>query len=72
MEHIDTFNREELAILRALIAEKETADRMRQKAIRARMRGMGFYISDWQTDNSGFTVPDFDDLVARGVIKTAT
>lgn len=36
------------------------------------MRRKGFYISDWQTDNSGFIVPDFDDLVARRVIKTAT
>lgn len=63
-----TFTRQEAAELRRLIREKQTADRTRQKTLRARMRAMGFYVTDFATDQRGFVVSDFDDLVARGVI----
>ncbi|MEJ7718437.1 MAG: hypothetical protein WKF31_10895 [Thermoleophilaceae bacterium] len=33
---------------------------------------MGFRISDWQLDGSGFTVSDFDELVVRGSISFPT
>jgi hypothetical protein len=63
-----TFTRQEAAELRRLIAAKRTADRGRQKTLRARMRAIGFYITDFVTDQRGFTVTDFDHLVAPGVI----
>lgn len=63
-----TFTRQEAAELRRLIAEKRTADRGRQKTLRARVRAIGFYITDFVTDQRGFTVSDFDHVVARGVI----
>jgi hypothetical protein len=63
-----TFTQREAAELRRLIAQKQTADRERQKTLRTRMRTIGFYITDFVTKQRGFTASDFDDLVARGVI----
>jgi hypothetical protein len=65
----DEFTPEEIAELRRLIAEKQVADRGRQKTLRARMRTIGFYITDFVTDQRGLTVSDLDELVARGVVR---
>jgi len=62
-----SFTAGEIAQLRALVREKQTADRGRQKVLRARMRAKGFYISDYG-DYAGFTVSDLDDLIACGLI----
>jgi hypothetical protein len=62
-----TFTESEITELRALTRAKETADRSRQKTLRARMRRLGFYITDF-ADYAGFTVSDFDDLIRRGTI----
>jgi hypothetical protein len=32
------------------------------------MRGIGFYVTDFVTDQRGFVASDFDDLISRGVI----
>jgi hypothetical protein len=63
-----TFREDEIAELRALIREKQTADRDRQKALRARMRRMGFYITEFGQEPGGFTVSDLDELIQRGTI----
>jgi hypothetical protein len=63
-----TFTEQEVADLRRLIAEKQTADRDRQKALRGKMRSIGFYITDFDADQRGFTASDLDDLIARGTI----
>jgi hypothetical protein len=62
------FTRQEAAELRRLIAEKQTADRSRQKTLRARMRAIGFYITDFVTNQRGLVVSDFDELVSGGEI----
>ena len=62
-----TFTRSDLEQIRRLVHEKQTADRDRQKSIRARLRSMGFRISDF-ADYSGFVESDLDDLIARGTI----
>jgi hypothetical protein len=62
-----TFTAAEVSELRTLIRAKQTADRGRQKTLRARMRRLGFYITDF-ADYSGFTVSDLDDLIRRGTI----
>lgn len=64
----ETFTPQEIAELRRLIAEKQTADRTRQKALRQRMREIGFYITDFVGDQKGFTVSDLDELLERGLI----
>ena len=63
-----SFTPAEIDELRRLIREKETADGSRQKALRARMRWMGFYISDFASGAGGFVASDLDDLISRGVI----
>jgi hypothetical protein len=66
-----SFTAAEIEELRRLIYEKQTADRSRQKALRARMRSIGFYISDFAAEPGGFGVSDLDDLISRGVITVA-
>ena len=63
------FSAAEAAALRRLIREKQSADAGRQKTLRARMRRLGFRISDFDACLGGFSVADFDDLVARGAIS---
>ena len=60
-----SFTEAEIAELRRLVREKQTAERSRQKALRARMRRIGFYISDFSSDAEGFVVSDLDELVSR-------
>jgi hypothetical protein len=62
-----TFTPSELDQIRRLVREKQVADRDRQKSIRARLRAMGFRISDF-ADYPGFVESDLDDLIARGAI----
>ena len=64
-----SFTQAEIDELRRLIREKQTADRSRQKALRARMRRIGFYISDFASDYGGFVVSDLDGLISRGTIE---
>src|SRR3989442_177241 len=59
--------------IRALLQAKHHADRDEQKRIRRRLRdNLGFHISDWSSDASGFTVADFDSLVASGQVTIDT
>ena len=58
-----TFTPSELDQIRRLVREKQVADRDRQKSIRARLRAMGFRISDF-ADYPGFVESDLDDLIA--------
>lgn len=60
-----SFTHAEIEKLRRLIREKQTADRSRQKTLRARMRRMDFYISDFAPDSEGFVVSDLDDQPRR-------
>lgn len=64
-----SFTRGEIEELRRLVREKQTADASRQKTLRARMRRLGFYISDFTADTEGFVASDLDDLIRRGVIS---
>ena len=64
------FSRQELAEIRAPVTELRLSDENRQKAIRAGLRRrLGFYITDWKTDQQGFTVSDLDELVRSGSIR---
>lgn len=67
----NTFTQSEIQELRRLILEKQMADRSRQKSLRARMRTIGFYISDFSADSAGFVASDLDDLITRGVITVS-
>jgi hypothetical protein len=54
--------------LRTLLAELRWAEPTRQKTIRAKMRRIGFYITDVSHDVDGFTLSDFDSLIRLGTI----
>lgn len=64
----DTFSQEEILAIRAQLRRLRVSERDEQKKIRAGLRRIGFRISDYATDGAGFTVSDFDSLIARGVI----
>ena len=65
--HRRSFTNRELDELGGLVREKQTADRDRQKALRSRMRRIGFYISDFTDDPKGFVASDLDEI-QRGTI----
>lgn len=63
-----SFSLLELETIRGLLRDLRRADRSRQKSIRARLRTLGFYITDYTTDQRGFTASDLEELIARGTI----
>jgi len=67
MKKRSAFTRAEIAELKQLIREKQTASADRQNVLRARMRKLGFFITDY-ADYPGFVESDLDDLVGRGTI----
>lgn len=66
------FTKSEIEELRSLISQKVKSDRTKQKPFRDKMRNIGFYISDFTTENKqgegGFDIDDFNNLIHRGQI----
>ena len=62
------FSKHEADRIRDLLRQKVNATRNEQKSIRANIRNIGFYITDFDYSFSGFTEYDFDDLVRSGDI----
>jgi hypothetical protein len=56
--HRSTFTSAEIAELRELVRRLRKAERSEQKLIRARLRRIGFHISDYDATGAGFTVSD--------------
>jgi hypothetical protein len=67
MPRRSTFTSAEIAELKRLIRDKQTAPADRQKVLRAKMRKLGFFITDY-ADYPGFVESDFDSLISRGTI----
>jgi serine/threonine-protein kinase len=61
-----SFSEGEADKIRSILAEIRRAERTRQKELRDKLRSMGFFISDWSSNQSGFTASDFDDLIRNG------
>jgi hypothetical protein len=70
-EHRDTFTTAELAALRVLVERLRRAPKKEQELLRGGMRGLGFYISDFEKAENRFVPSDFDRLVHEGRIKIA-
>jgi hypothetical protein len=66
------FSENEADEIRSILWEVRRAERSKQKGLRARLRSKGFYISDWSSDQSKFSVSDFDEAVAEGLIVIGT
>lgn len=68
MEGKSVFTELDVFQLRKLIAERaRTSDQSKKKTIRAKMRAIGFYISDWGIKD--FQPEDFEDLIRTGRIR---
>lgn len=61
------FSKNEITELKSLIKQRIKADRSGQKGIRARMRRIGFYSSDFGINN--LQLSDFENLIRSGRIK---
>jgi hypothetical protein len=70
-EHRNTFTNAELAALRVLVERLRRAPKKEQELIRGGMRGLGFYISDFEKAENRFVPSDLDRLVNEGRIKIA-
>lgn len=62
------FTSAEISEIRRLLVEIRSSDRDAQKSLRAKLRRIGFHISDVSHENDGFTVSDFDALLRRGTV----
>ena len=69
MKGRNTFSASEAEEIRTILREKAVADRDTQKGLRAKLRRIGFHISDFSSDFRGFTAADFDQLVRNGVVS---
>jgi len=65
------FSPDEAREIRRLLELTRRSERPEQKVLRARLRRrpLRFYITDWDPSHTGFTVADFDDLVAQGAVR---
>ncbi|MEP7251685.1 MAG: DNA-deoxyinosine glycosylase [Ginsengibacter sp.] len=64
-----SFNKSEVEQIQKLIAENLRTTPDKQKGIRAKIRKIGFYFSDFSSKNNGYTVADFEALIHSGAIK---
>jgi len=62
------FTKREVREIRSLLREKATASSIKQKNIRAKLRRMGFYITNFDQSYAGFTASDFESLIRRRMI----
>jgi hypothetical protein len=70
LEHRSEFTMGEIKRIRAILREARVADQPEQKTLRDQLRQMGFYITDYVTDDAGFTESDVDYFVQRDTIKS--
>ncbi len=64
------FTREEASEIRGLLDQVRAAERRESKVLRNELRTQyRFYITDFETDQRGFTASDFDELVKLGQIR---
>ncbi len=62
------FTKDEANKIRQLIKRKVVASNNEQKVIRNEIREIGFHYSDFSS-KKGYTVEDFEELIASGLIK---
>jgi hypothetical protein len=66
-DHFTSAEADEVRSLLKLVRKAEPGTP--QKLLRDQLRAIGFYISDFAGGPAGFTASDFDDLVARGLLR---
>ncbi|HEY2955180.1 MAG TPA: hypothetical protein VGK89_08020 [Candidatus Eisenbacteria bacterium] len=68
-QHRATFTKDEWSALRVLVDHLRRAEPKDRERLREGMRGLGFYISDFEKAESRFVLSDLDRLVQMGEIK---
>lgn len=68
MKGQNRFTIEQIDAIKKLIADKVRATPDKQKSIRAKIRNLGFYFSDFSSMKDGYTVADFENLIQSGQI----
>ena len=68
-DHRATFTAEEWAALRVLVDHLRRAPEKDRERLREGMRGLGFYISDFEKKEGRFVLSDLERLREMGEIK---
>jgi hypoxanthine-DNA glycosylase len=69
MDRKKSFNKTEVEQIKKLIAEKLRATPDKQKGIRAKIRKIGFHISDFSSKKGEYTVAYFEAIIRSGAVK---
>ena len=69
MKGKNQFTRSEIIQLKEILRNKNNAVGKQQKPFRDELRGMEFYITDFDNTYKGFTEEDLEELIKNGVIK---
>lgn len=69
MKGRNQFTTSEIDQLREILKAKENTAGKQQKPFRDELRSMGFYITDFDNTNKGFTAEDLDELAKAGIIR---
>ena len=62
------FTKSEIQRLKEILKDKESVFGKQQKSYRDKLRGMGFYITDFDSSYKGFTDEDLDELIRNETI----
>jgi len=68
-KHRNTFTSAELTALKVLVEHLRRAPKNEQELLRGGMRGLGFYISDFEKAEHRFVPSDLDRLVHQGRVR---
>jgi hypothetical protein len=63
------FTHEEISRIRQLLQDKQGSPRDRQKVLRAQLRLLGFYITDFGWSGDAFSTEDLDQLIRANRIR---
>lgn len=59
----------EVKTIKELITLKNMSTPNAQKGIRNKIRGIGFYYSDFSSSEHGYTVEDFESIINTGIVS---
>ncbi len=72
MQGKNIFTSSEAETIKYLLRQKSRASRSEQKGIRAKLRNLQFYITDFDNSQSGFTAEDFENLIRTNRITISS
>lgn len=68
MKGRNQFTRSEINKLKEILEGKVNASSPKQKPFRDKLRRIGFYITDFDKSNEGFTKEKLEELIGIGII----